>query len=182
MNDITGFLETGYEAYCEHATSLPLSSFSMEHQLHGRNWTKVFCRTLSADLVFAYTDAGSALAHRRTSQDDDFSEAVCSVVRRRSWLELKETENPKIADLCFAPRAMAYERAFFPTTKGRMGLGNPQVGDEIWVLLGGVVPFILRPDHDYLSHVLVGDCFVDGLMDGEAMSDLEKKKQIVTLR
>ena len=63
---------------------------------------------------------------------------------------------------------------FFTTLKAYIGLGDqPQPNDEIWVLFGGCVPFVLRPysaDSDHAgSYFLVGDCYVHGIMDGEAM-------------
>ena len=48
----------------------------------------------------------------------------------------------------------------------RVGLGpsDAQVGDKLWVLRGGRTPFVLRrAGHRHFT--IVGDCFVDGLMD-----------------
>ena len=55
-----------------------------------------------------------------------------------------------------------------------MGLGyEPHSGDEIWILHGGHVPFILRPyctdSNRAGSYFLAGDCYIHGIMDGEAM-------------
>ncbi|KAF8857796.1 hypothetical protein BDZ45DRAFT_674423 [Acephala macrosclerotiorum] len=73
-------------------------------------------------------------------------------------------------------------RRFFITENGYMGLGRPEVGDEVWVLFGGDTPFVLRPStSDPGCHLLVGDCYVHGLMDGEAMVDVEEKTETVTL-
>lgn len=77
---------------------------------------------------------------------------------------------------------MTTGRSFFITQNGHMGLGCPKVGDEIWVLLGGDVPFILRPAPNSNEHYLVGDCFLLGFMDGEAMECLEEKRTAVVLR
>jgi hypothetical protein len=73
-------------------------------------------------------------------------------------------------------------RAFFITADGYMGLGSPELGDEIWVLFGGDNPFIQRPSvTDPGCHQLIGSCYVHGLMDGEAMVDVEAKQRTVTL-
>jgi hypothetical protein len=67
------------------------------------------------------------------------------------------------------------------TNTGYLGLGNPQPGDEVWVLLGGNSPFVLRPVPDSSQYRLVGDCYVQGIMDGEALADGDEKQRSVTL-
>jgi len=52
-----------------------------------------------------------------------------------------------------------------------------QTGDEVKVLLGGRMPFVLRPTverernfpdrHSGNVYTLIGDCFLQGIMDGE---------------
>jgi hypothetical protein len=49
---------------------------------------------------------------------------------------------------------------------------------KLWVLVGSKVPFVLRPvvDNDGTSSFdnsfrLVSDCYLHGIMDGEAMTD-----------
>ncbi|KAE9376426.1 hypothetical protein N431DRAFT_452846 [Stipitochalara longipes BDJ] len=61
---------------------------------------------------------------------------------------------------------------FFITTNGHMGIGSTklQVGDSVYALMGGEVLFILRSNGDYYR--LVGECYVHGLMNGEAMAML----------
>jgi hypothetical protein len=41
-------------------------------------------------------------------------------------------------------KGMAVGQQFFITDKGYMGMGNPQVGDKVFVLIGSDVPFVLR--------------------------------------
>ena len=62
-------------------------------------------------------------------------------------------------------------RRFFVTAKGYIGLGPPEVQDGhlVTVLLGGQVPFILSRQQEKFR--LVGECYVHGLMDGEAFSE-----------
>jgi len=94
-------------------------------------------------------------------------------------------------------------RCYFKTADGGQGLCHPSahVGDQIWVLHGSNVPFVLRravlndeesaelrprdayvlvgddvslksdyvaPEKPYEHYYLIGDCYVDGFMDGEA--------------
>lgn len=69
-----------------------------------------------------------------------------------------------------AANGASSNRAFALTSKGYYVLGPKvmQVGDIVCVLFGGKMPFCLRPwGRRYL---LVGECYVHGLMKGEAMS------------
>lgn len=55
------------------------------------------------------------------------------------------------------------------TGRGRMALVPEKAvhGTEIWIIPGVEVPFVLRRiDH---GHILVGPCYVHGIMDGEAL-------------
>ena len=53
----------------------------------------------------------------------------------------------------------------FRTEKGYLGMGPVSVlpGDEVWVLAGARVPFVLRRCR------LLGQCYVHGLMHGEGL-------------
>ncbi|KAF7555877.1 hypothetical protein G7Z17_g1800 [Cylindrodendrum hubeiense] len=89
----------------------------------------------------------------------------------------------------------SWNREFFVTENGYMGIGPVGVrpGDEVWNLIGGHVPFILRLssqnrcDGGDRCYRLVGESYVHGIMDGElwtgqrdAWSDLEKMKAKAT--
>lgn len=76
---------------------------------------------------------------------------------------------PRLLRIINQARRSMTGRSFFITKKGYIGLGSPQVGDEIWVLFGGNVPFVLRKCSNSANRLLVGDCYVQGIMDGEAM-------------
>lgn len=68
-------------------------------------------------------------------------------------------------------------RCFFLTTAGRMGLGPrvAAVGDVVTVFYGAQVPFLLKPirtsDEEYR---LCGECYVHGMMNGEAIEAVDK--------
>ncbi|EKG14333.1 Heterokaryon incompatibility [Macrophomina phaseolina MS6] len=67
-------------------------------------------------------------------------------------------------------------RCFFISQKGFCGLGPDvtQPGDNIVVFFGGQVPFILRPQNESEEYSLCGECYVDGMMYGEAIEMLEE--------
>lgn len=62
-------------------------------------------------------------------------------------------------------------RSFFTTGDDRMGWApkNSVPGDVVAVLTGGRVPIVLRPEAGY--YVVIGDAYMHGFMDGEAMKD-----------
>ena len=61
------------------------------------------------------------------------------------------------------------DRRFFSTLGGYMGLGpaHMQPGDLVCVFLGGLVPWVVRSQGEAYS--MVGECYVHGLMNGEAI-------------
>ena len=87
-------------------------------------------------------------------------------------------------------------RCMYMTAKGHLGMCYRVVepGDEVWILQGGKVPFILRPCKDDAEgeasrselgadcpYTLVGDCYLDGFMDGEAIESGQYQSREVVL-
>ncbi|KAL8714717.1 MAG: hypothetical protein Q9225_006509 [Loekoesia sp. 1 TL-2023] len=76
------------------------------------------------------------------------------------------------------------DRRFFTSSSGYIGIvpSNTIVGDRVCVLLGGKQPFVLRPCRNNtkgershsLEYTFVGDAYVHGLMDGEAIDMVDK--------
>ncbi|KAK4205434.1 putative heterokaryon incompatibility protein [Triangularia verruculosa] len=67
-------------------------------------------------------------------------------------------------------------RVFFWTEDGHFGSGpmDAKVGDDVWVVLGSLVPLVLRPITETEDcRQLVGHAYVHGIMDGEAVSDMD---------
>ncbi|KAI4213183.1 MAG: hypothetical protein LQ351_004129 [Letrouitia transgressa] len=79
--------------------------------------------------------------------------------------------------------AATVNRKFFITAEGWMGTGPPTTkqNDLVVVLNGGLVPYVLRPTGSEMSHAetmyseftILGDCYVHGIMYGEAMDRLD---------
>lgn len=84
-------------------------------------------------------------------------------------LSNQEPNNILYESIC----GMVPNHAFFITKSGFIGIGPPDAkpGDQVWVLSGGQVPFVLRKADADAIYSLVGDAYVHGIMDGEAVSD-----------
>jgi len=74
-------------------------------------------------------------------------------------------------------------RSLYSTRAGKLGLCNPkgQPGDEVWVLFGSKVPFVLRrvATGRENSYQFIGDCFLEGAMDGEIVKDGVEGERII---
>lgn len=68
-------------------------------------------------------------------------------------------------------------RRFFVSNEGLMGLVPDGVaaGDEICILFGGYTPFVIRRLEGG-NYEFIGECYVHGLMNGEAMEELEDSR------
>ncbi|MCJ1404177.1 hypothetical protein MMC11_007402 [Xylographa trunciseda] len=64
-------------------------------------------------------------------------------------------------------------RKLITTERGYVGTGPDwlQRGDKVCILLGSSLPVLLRPIDDH--HMLIGPCYIHGIMFGEAMSLLD---------
>ena len=84
---------------------------------------------------------------------------------------LSGDENYKRRQVHVSMRNATFGRRLFWTAEGYMGLGPAaaKVGDQICVLHGGQVLYVLRA-RSANEHEFVGECYVHGLMDGEAMA------------
>jgi hypothetical protein len=77
---------------------------------------------------------------------------------------------------------MRTERCLLATDRGYIGIGPSwaEVGDKISIMSGGSVPLLLREsgtDEDgELLHKLVGECYVYGIMNGEAVEMARTEK------
>ncbi|KAG7287172.1 hypothetical protein NEMBOFW57_006677 [Staphylotrichum longicolle] len=65
-------------------------------------------------------------------------------------------------------------RRLFYTASGHVGLGPEEmaVGDTVYVFVGAVMPVVVRQRGEGFG--VVGDCYLDGIMDGEAADALKK--------
>jgi hypothetical protein len=73
-------------------------------------------------------------------------------------------------------------RRFARTAHGRLG-SMPRfsaVGDKICLFDGGSLPYVIRPRGDG-TYTFLGDCYLDGVMYGEAMVEGRKTEEFTLI-
>lgn len=108
-------------------------------------------RTLTADIAYNANGPVGRLKNLSPDQESDVAASITVL----NWSR----------DAC--------EGRSLATTAGKLiGLVPrlAQVDDEIFVLAGGQVLYVLRPDGDCFQYI--GESYVHGLMDGEALGRL----------
>jgi len=130
--------------------------------------SRAFLRTLVADFV-----------HGKRATEIDVRALDDWVLLKQSHLGLEHLgDQIKLsAHLVEAVSAAWNGRRFFISEKGYMGLApiTARAGDAICILFGGQVPFILR-ERDDSEHSMIGECYVHGIMDGEAIGNTRNKR------
>jgi hypothetical protein len=68
------------------------------------------------------------------------------------------------------------DKMMFVTAKGYLGMGREVVetGDLVCIFFGAETPFLLRQAPCRQNFTFLGECYVHGIMDGEAMSMADK--------
>jgi hypothetical protein len=149
------------------------------HQIAGLNYQSHIYFTLNSNQeVFWRTVVGDAFP----DLENKWKRFECSELKAyERWIskfpfsENPRTRSPLSQIFLRAIWSAICGRAMFITEYGNVGLCEPttRAGDEVWILHGGRVPFILRPLgrealNGSLRHAFIGDCHMTGFMDGEA--------------
>ena len=103
------------------------------------------------DLQVATDTKGPALG--RESFSESSSEPFSGSYFKRAW-------------------TASFFRRFFIVSDGSMGLApaDAEAGDAVSLILGCDAPFVLRDRGDG-TYQIIGECYLHGVMDGEAMKD-----------
>ena len=106
-----------------------------------------------------------AIHIEKALDSDAIAPSLCEMAKK---IETKD-------DWSRAANGASTNRIFARTKKGYYVLGPKVIreGDVVCVLFGGKMPFVLRPWGCYF--LLVGECYVHGLMKGEAIDLLDRK-------
>lgn len=159
-------------------------------------------RTVCGDAFFVGSHSSAGLdghtMFRRTTLHDK-----AAVQAWRRWLGRQKTMSgkhraPAINDFSSpeehamateadrAIRSVGLQRRYFNTDTGYMGMGSSALaGDEVFVLLGSRTPYLLRSMGDIgveglgatRLYTLIGEAYVQGVMDGELVKKSEVEIQ-----
>ncbi|KFA71687.1 hypothetical protein S40288_09533 [Stachybotrys chartarum IBT 40288] len=176
----------------------------------GCSYFEAFSRCLSWDVVMTITEDGQAI-HNRSKEGEAYKAYVsyCGASPKSIFHHegLSKEDRQAVlaldASLSFAddhkwghysPSSFCTEQlinglsvnmAMFITEAGYLGVGpaDTRVGDEVWCLFGGWMPFVLRPSGEAqdstpgedgaVSRSVLGICYVHGIMDGEVADNDE---------
>jgi hypothetical protein len=127
-------------------------------------------RTLLELLVCDTDSNGDRLFPRRLKPAQAFMKALLSGPGQTPHLPVFMQQPFYPSPLLQRIRDMSWGRRFCSTSKGYMGWvpQNAQVGDVACFLCGVKVLMLLRPENEG-GYSLVGECYLHGLMHGEAM-------------
>jgi Heterokaryon incompatibility protein (HET) len=89
--------------------------------------------------------------------------------------EAESGGNSKKRKLAYIVGRNALAKYIILTSDQTLGLAPDisEPGDVIALLLGGEVPIVLRPKNG--KYIFIGECFVDGMMDGEGLVEARKR-------
>jgi hypothetical protein len=115
------------------------------------------------------TEEDLSLDSIRKYIDEDYSESYQRDLRAGKRVADIQVEFGSVMSSLAANMA---ERRLFTMSTQRLGKGptSIQKGDEVWILRGAKVPYILRPVRDG-KYELVGEAYVHGIMQGETVSN-----------
>jgi len=85
-----------------------------------------------------------------------------------------------LTEFASAQSRWCYNRRFFISSSERYGwaVDGTQAADRVAVLYGCKFPFLLRDAGDG-TYKIVGDCYIHGLMDGEALRDDFEERELL---
>jgi hypothetical protein len=149
-----------------------------------QTWSDAYWRTLCADIAHVR----SGYRSKRTVPEDNrnFELWKAKIIDNRP-LQLSKSDEEDLQGYFNAVLSATSNRRLFVTSDGYLGIGpkDTQIGDEVYVIIGSNVPFVLRADAPqfrdkenctgedttkptYPHFRLIGDCYTHGIMDGEA--------------
>jgi hypothetical protein len=116
-----------------------------------------------ARLVLGDTVRNGELQPSRGVNEDDIQDV---------WRLMKGQQEEVDINTRWTVHHMMRGQALMVTETGLFGSGHldTQIGDQVWIFRGGKVPFVIRPREggEKNGYTFVGQCYVQGIMQGEA--------------
>jgi hypothetical protein len=135
---------------------------------------RVLCWDLNSAGDRALPEVGSYVSNFLEVMEASVAEFPQAEDGKRIFAEFASWAPDLVAGLDFAGG-----RLFCVTTKDSLGCmpQTAKVGDQICLFYGGRLPFVIRPCGDR-RYIYVGNCYLHGIMDGEAvdMKDLKEEE------
>jgi len=123
-----------------------------------------------------YTEILSFLCDAVTGKSPTFRGQLYTRWQRGGWLKAADLKSPsmgvKYQELQEAFKSALLNRRLCWTKKGHLGLVPrfAKQDDHVVVVPGSPVPFVVRPFVKRTYH-FIGECYIDGIMDGEALKN-----------
>lgn len=135
------------------------------HRDRVRDGPKILTQTLRSDPV-TY----------RTIFDPELSPSDIELNQRWEEVAARSISSAPQCTIVAGLERYALGRSFFVTKKGFFGIGPRDVkkGDNVSVMLGSDVPFILRRHESNVGFRLIGETYVHGIMEGEVIRDWDE--------
>jgi hypothetical protein len=150
-------------------------------------------RTPSHDRAIAHTLVAGRLTSRKDIlNDNDKHNSRSGPTEELAFRTLAYATTEEMdADLLDSYLASVYHVAIgrrpVLTAGRRIGMvpESAQPGDMLVVIIGAPVPFVVRPIHREGSktnrHILIGECYIHGVMDGEVVKEGLEKMSFIEL-
>ncbi|KAL8947678.1 MAG: hypothetical protein Q9222_006062 [Ikaeria aurantiellina] len=96
-------------------------------------------------------------------------------------IELEDAAYKEKVDTFYPHMNITLRMRLFRTDEGLLGMGprSTQAGDEAWILQGARVPFVLRPRGENGQYQLIGQSYVHGMMQGEAIEAAQSQRNSI---
>jgi hypothetical protein len=187
--------ERNKQEYRWHAEALHLATTYANPPLRkSRDLREAFWRTLATDLEVTTRPASVAVGEMYACWVQTVDLIEQRISEDGKLLPFLADEFWKMTERANRWRAVMGQgcvgRRFCVTKNGYLGLVPPrsEKGDLIWVILGASIPYVIRRKRERKgegheaglpTYQLVGECYVDEMMDGEAIKATRDMENVV---